>query len=103
MTAKATVTRVKGTKKKITMDGDFPEVKPMDSNGTKVICTVSIQEFIDNQKQFMLDKKLEGLAGRTLTDYTNHFQYINNWILQEYDDPTVTSNRYIEKALFMGT
>jgi len=101
MTAKATVTRVKGTKKKITMDGDFPEVKPMDSN-EKESGTISIQEFINKQKDFMLAKKLEGLAERTMTDYVNHFQYVNNWILEEYVDPTVTSNRYIEKALFMG-
>lgn len=94
MTAKAAVTRVKGTKKKITMDGDFPEVKPMERNEKKT-GTISVQEF-------MLAKKLEGLAERTLTDYTNHFQYINNWISQEFDDPTVTSDRYIEKPLFMG-
>ncbi|EGW36837.1 hypothetical protein [Desulfosporosinus sp. OT] len=36
MTAKATATRVKGTKKKITMDGDFPEVKPIESNEKEV-------------------------------------------------------------------
>ncbi|MDR3542843.1 MAG: hypothetical protein P4L69_18045 [Desulfosporosinus sp.] len=74
MTAKATATKVKGRKKKITMDGDFPEVKPMDSNGTKkdiFTGTISIQEFINKQKDFMLAKKLEGLAERTMTDYVN--------------------------------
>jgi hypothetical protein len=74
------------------MDGDFPEVKPMERNEKKS-GTISIQEFINKQKEFALAKKLEGLVGRTLTDYNNHFQYINNWILQEYDDPTVTSDR----------
>ncbi len=28
----------------------------------------------------MLTKKLEGLAQRTMTDYVNHFRYVNNWI-----------------------
>jgi integrase/recombinase XerD len=81
----------------------------MDSNGTKndtvtgtISGTISIQEFINKQKDFMLAKKLEGLAERTMTDYVNHFQYVNNWVLQEYVDPTVTSDRYIEKTLFMG-
>jgi hypothetical protein len=84
------------------MDGDFPEVEPMERNEKKS-GTTSIQEFIDKQKEFMLAKKLEGLAGRTLTDYTNHFLYINNWILQEYDDPTVTFDRYIERHYLWGT
>lgn len=101
MARNTATTGVKGSRKKIVMDGDFPEVKPMESK-EKESGAISIQEFVDKQKDFMLAKKLEGLAGRTMTDYVNHFQYVNNWISEEYTDSTVTSDRYIEKGLFMG-
>ncbi len=45
-----------------------------------LILAVSIRGFINKQKEFMLTKKLEGLAQRTMTDYVNHFRYVNNWI-----------------------
>lgn len=77
MTAKTTATRVTGvrsSKKKLTMSGDFPDIKPLSGNeretGTEngnTDGTISIQGFIVKQQEFMLTKKLEGLAERTLT------------------------------------
>jgi hypothetical protein len=113
MPANTVVPRVKGSRKKITMDGDFPEFKPLhgfereiDAKTGTTFGTISIKEFLKKQKEFMLTKKLEGLAQRTLKDYGSHFQYLNKWILQEYcqvdTKPTVTEKRYMEKGLFMA-
>ncbi|GEM_PF-894209 len=116
MTAKTTATRVTGvrsSKKKLTMRFDFQDIKPLSGNerenGTengRIEGTISIQDFIVKQQEFMLTKKLEGLAVRTLKDYGSHFRYLNKWIHQEYFDgiiePAVASNRYVEKGLFMA-
>ncbi len=101
MTIKQVVTNGRATRKKITMGGDFPEVRPLEGNEVET-GTISVKGFIDKQKEFLLTKKLEGLAERTLKDYINHFQYLNNWILQEYYEETDIENRFVDKGLFMA-
>jgi integrase/recombinase XerD len=101
MTTNQAVTKVRGSRKKITMDGDLPDIRPLEGNEIKT-GTISVKDFFSKQKEFLLTKKLEGLAERTLKDYINHFQYLNNWILQEYCEETDTSSRCTEKGLFMA-
>lgn len=110
MSANTAVSRVSKSRKKLTMDGDFPAVRPLEGtereNDSKKSTTISVKDFIEKQADFLLTKKLEGLAQRTLKDYNSHFQYLNKWIYQEYCEgdtkPTVTENRYAEKGLFMA-
>lgn len=75
------------------MEGNFPEVRPLEGNEVET-GTITVKSFIERQEEFLLTKKLEGLAERTLKNYTNHFQYLNSWIMQEYCEETDTSNRY---------
>jgi hypothetical protein len=56
MARNTATTGVNGSWKKITMDGDFPEVKPMDSNEKEsgyTAGTISIQEFIISRKRLV--------------------------------------------------
>lgn len=101
MTIKQAITKGRGTRKKITMGSDFPEVRPLEGNEVET-GTISVKGFIDKQKEFLLTKKLEGLAERTLKDYVNHFQYLNKRILQEYCEETDIENRFVDKGLFMA-
>lgn len=101
MTTKQAVTKGKVTRKKLTMDSDLPTIKPLEGNEPK-LGEISIKDFIGKQKDFLLIKKLEGLAERTLKDYVNHFQYLSRWILQEYCEETDIGNRYVDKSLFMA-
>lgn len=110
MTVNTAVSRVKGSRKKITMGSEFSEVRPLEGisllNTDTSDSTLSVKEFIEKQQEFLLVKRLEGLAERTLKDYCTHFQYLNRWILQEYCEgetmPAVTANRYVDKGLFMA-
>ncbi len=95
------VTKGRGSRKQITMDGSLPDIRPLEGNEIET-GTISVKDFFNKQKEFLLTKKLEGLAERTLTDYEKHFQYLNTWILQEYCEETDTANRCAEKGLFMG-
>lgn len=99
MTTKQAVTKGRGTRKKITMEGNSPDARPLEGNEVET-GTITVKSFIDKQKEFLLTKKLEGLAERTLRDYVNHFQYINDWILQEYCEETDSLNRFVDKGLF---
>lgn len=89
------------TRKKLTMDGDLPEVKPLEGNQRET-GTISVKDFIYRQREFMITKKLEGLSERTLKDYVKHFKYLNDWIVQEYYEETDTLSRGMEKGIFLG-
>jgi len=101
MTTKQAVTKGRGTRKKIIMEGNFPEVRPLEGNEIEA-GTITVKNFIEKQKEFLLTKKLEGLSECTLRDYVNHFQYLNNWILYEYCEETDIENRFVDKGLFMA-
>jgi hypothetical protein len=72
------------------------DVKPLegidstcDTENGNTTGTISLQNFMNKQKEFMLTKKLEGLSERTIKDYRSHFQYLNKWIEQEYCEISV--------------
>lgn len=72
MTTNQAVTKVRGSRKKITMEGSLPDIRLLEGNEIKTD-TISVKDFLSKQKEFILTKKLEGLAERTLKDYEKHF------------------------------
>ena len=101
MTTNQAVTKGRGSRKKITMDDSLADIRPLEGNEIKTD-TIFVKDFLSKQKEFLLTKKLEGLAERTLKDYEKHFQYLNNWILQEYCEEMDTTNHFVDKGLFMA-
>jgi len=72
------------------------ELNPMDSR-FKVRGTLSAEEFIEKQQEFIVVKQLQNLAPRTIKDYYYSFGHVNNWIKTSITD---WGDRTIDKQLF---
>lgn len=48
----------------------------------------TLQDFINKQGEFIVFKRSQNLAPRTMLDYTNNFQWINSYIQNTYSDFT---------------
>lgn len=56
--------------------------RPSMLNDDDVLNTITVNDFIVLHQKFMMDKTLEGLAPRTLSDHETHFKY--NSLEEEY-------------------
>jgi hypothetical protein len=58
MTTNQTGTKGRGIRKKIAMEGNFPEVRPLEGNEVET-GSICVKSFIDKQKEFLLTKSLK--------------------------------------------
>lgn len=76
-------------KTKITMS-----VKPLPIQNTS---SMNVLDFVNLHDTFVSQKRLEGLAQRTLKDYVIHMNYLKKWL---NDEQRLVGNRWLEKGLF---
>lgn len=68
--------------------------KPLPLESTN---SLSVLDFVKLHDTFVNQKRLEGLAPRTLSDYVTHMNYLKRWLETEQ---RLVGNRWLEKALF---
>jgi len=57
-----------------------------------------MRDFFAQHEQFMIVKKLEGHAEKTLQDHVTFMRYVQEWMKSEVKD---YENRFVEKGLFL--
>lgn len=60
------------------------DLRPSILEDESISDTITVNDFIILHKKFMIDKSLEGLAQRTLSDHETHFKFLKRYLDQEY-------------------
>ncbi|MBC2579706.1 tyrosine-type recombinase/integrase [Clostridium sp. DJ247] len=84
-------------RKRITMDGVGAEIEPLHQEKEQKD-GFNIGDFLKLHEQFMTVKKLEGLAGKTISDHLNLMGYFKNWLQSEVTD---YENHVVGKGIFL--